>query len=105
MADKVSVAHKINLCFSTVLFSGLLVDMVWKSFGMSVWYADLVVSIILLCQMLVLTYEAKQVLSLTLIGDAAGYRSTTLGELSSLHAQLMGEFHDGEETQGGVRAA
>lgn len=80
-----SVAGKINLCFATVLFSGLLIDLIWKSFGISVWYADLIVSIILLCQMLILTYEAKQVLSLTLIGDAAGYRSTTLGELSSLH--------------------
>lgn len=61
------------------MLSGLFVDLVWKSFSMSRWYADMLISLVVLFQLLVLNYEAKQILSLTLIGDAGNYKNTTLG--------------------------
>lgn len=64
---------------------------------MSRTYADVLLSAGLLLQLLTLNYEAKQVLSLTLIGDAGSYKNTTLGTFISVHPQALGQLPDGQE--------
>lgn len=93
--NQVKLIGKIDLIFMIVIFSGLLIDLIWKSFSVSLWYADMLISVVLMCQILVFNYEAKQILSLTLIGDASNYKSTTFGFFKSVYFKIMDQFSNG----------
>jgi hypothetical protein len=102
--NQIKLVGKIDLCFNIVVLTGLFIDLVWKSFTISLWYADMLISLVVLFQLLVLNYEAKQILSLTLVGDAGNYKNTTLGGLTSLHPKALGQHTNSQETTHRVRS-
>ena len=84
-----NVSGGVNLLCVTIVFAGLLVDMVWKSFSMAKWYVNLITATYLLIQISLLNYEVKRVLTAALTNDSSNYQDRTFCSLTSFHFQVL----------------
>jgi hypothetical protein len=71
-----------------ILFS-VIIDCIGKSFNIGAWYASFPIAIVLIFYVLVINYECKNILELSLVDKPNGYTSVSFGELISLHDKIV----------------
>jgi hypothetical protein len=67
----------------------IIIDCIGKSFNISVWYASFPIAIVLIFYVLVINYECKNILELSLVDRPNNYHSISFGKLTSLHNQTV----------------
>jgi len=67
----------------------IIIDCIGKSFNIGAWYASFPIAIVLIFYVLVMNYECKNILELSLVDRPNGYSSISFGKLTSLHNQAL----------------
>jgi len=65
----------------------IIIDCIGKSFNIGAWYASFPIAIVLIFYVLVINYECKNILELSLVDRPNGYTSISFGKLTSFHTQ------------------